>query len=264
MVFHNLKNYDSHLILQELGRFNLKLNVISNGLEKYVSFSINNKLKFIDSFHLLSSLLDSLDKNLGKTDFKYLSQEFDNNVLDPVKQKVFYPYEYMSNFEKFKEKLTSKEKFYSSLTSKKISSKEYEHVLKVWNKFGMKTIKDHHGLYLKCDVLLLADVFEQIKNSSLKNYGLRPSYYLSAQVGMQWLIWQNVCLNLILTDPDMYIFFEKGMKGGVSYISNRYSKANNKYFKSYDPKQESKHIICLDANNLYGYGMSKFLPTSGF
>ena len=62
----------------------------------------------------------------------------------------------------------------------------------------------------------------------------------------------------------MYIFFEKGMKGGVSYISNRYRKANNKYFKSYDPKQESKHIICLDANNLYGYGMSKFLPKSRF
>ena len=62
----------------------------------------------------------------------------------------------------------------------------------------------------------------------------------------------------------MYMFFEKGMRGGVPYISNRYSKANNKYLKSYDPKQESKHIICLDANNLYGYAMSKFLPTSGF
>ena len=67
----------------------------------------------------------------------------------------------------------------------------------------------------------------------------------------------NVELN---TDPDMYIFFEKGMRGEVLYISNRYSKAN----KSYDPKQESKHIIYLDANNLYGYAMSKFLPTSGF
>ena len=62
----------------------------------------------------------------------------------------------------------------------------------------------------------------------------------------------------------MCIFFEKGMRGGVSYISNRYSKANNKYLKSYDPKQESKHIIYLDASNLYGYAMSKFLPTSGF
>ena len=84
-VFHNLKNYDSHLIMQELGKFNLKINVIPNGLEKYVSFSINNKLSFIDSFQFLSSSLDSLVKNLGKDNFKYLSQEFDNNVLDLAK-----------------------------------------------------------------------------------------------------------------------------------------------------------------------------------
>ena len=68
----------------------------------------------------------------------------------------------------------------------------------------------------------------------------------------------------LITDPDMYIFFEKGMRGGVSYISNKYSKANIKYLESYDPKQESKDMIYLDANNLYGCAMSKFLPTSGF
>ena len=68
----------------------------------------------------------------------------------------------------------------------------------------------------------------------------------------------------LIPDPDMYTFFEKGTRGGISYISNRYSKANNKCLKSYDPKQESKHIIYLDANNLYGYAMSKFLPISGF
>ena len=62
----------------------------------------------------------------------------------------------------------------------------------------------------------------------------------------------------------MYIFFKKGLRGGISYISNRYSQANNNYLKSYDPKQGSKHIIYVDANNLYGYPMSKFLPTSGF
>ena len=73
--------------MQELGKFNLKINVIPNGLEKYMSFTINNKLSFIDSFQFLSSSLDSLVKNLNKDDFKYLSQEFDNNVLDLVKQK---------------------------------------------------------------------------------------------------------------------------------------------------------------------------------
>ena len=67
-------------------------------------------------------------------------------------------------FEKFKEELPGKEHFYSSLTNRKITDKEYEHVLDVWNKFERKTMKDYHDLYLKCDVLLLADVFEKSRN----------------------------------------------------------------------------------------------------
>ena len=79
---------------------------------------------------------------------------------------------------------------------------------------------------------------------------------------MQCLIWKKVEPELI-PDPDTYIFLEKGTRIGVSYISNRYSKTNNKYLKSYDPKQESKHIIYLDTNNLYGYVICKFLTTIG-
>ena len=97
--------------MQKLGKLNLKINVIPNGFEKYMSFTINNKLSFIESFQFLSSSLDCLVRNLGKNDFKYLSQELDNNVLDLAKQRIFYPYEYMSDFEKFKEELPSKEKF---------------------------------------------------------------------------------------------------------------------------------------------------------
>ena len=141
VVFHNLKNYDSHLIMYELDKCNLKINVIPNGLEKYMIFSINNKLSFIDSFQFLSSSLESLVKNLTKDYFKYLSQEFDNNVLDLFKQKGFYSYEYTSGFKKFKEELPSKEQFYSSLKGKKNSDKEYDHVLKVWDKFEMKTMR---------------------------------------------------------------------------------------------------------------------------
>ena len=109
--------------MQELKKFNLKINVTPNLLEKYMSFRINNKLRFIDSFRFLTSSLDSLVKNLNKGDSKYLSQEFDNNVLDLVQQKGFYPYEYMSDFEKFKEQLANKENFYSSLRGKKLVTK---------------------------------------------------------------------------------------------------------------------------------------------
>ena len=124
IVFHNLKNYDSHLTMQELGKFNLKITVIP-----IIPNIINNKLNFIDSFQFLSFSLDSLVKNLNKDDLKNLSQEFDNNVLDLVKQKGFYPYEYMSDFEKFKEKLPSKEKFYSSLTDRKLLTKDMNMLL---------------------------------------------------------------------------------------------------------------------------------------
>ena len=186
-------------------------------------------------------------------------------IQDLVKQKGFYPYEYMNNFEKFKGQSPNKEKFYSFLTGKKIIDKYFEHVLQVCNKFEMKTMKDYHDLYLKYDVLLSADEFENFRNNSLKNYGLCPSHYLSTQA-LSWdamLNMTKVELELI-SDADMYLSFEKGMRGGVSRVSKRYSKANNKYLKSYDSKQGPKHIIYLDANNLFGYAMSKFLPTSGF
>ena len=171
----------------------------------------------------------------------------------------------MSDFEKFKEELPHKEKLYSLLTGKEISDKEYEHVLKAWNKFKMKTMEDYHDLYLKWDVLLLADIFQKFTNNSLKNCGLCPSNYLRAPA-LSWdaMLDMTKMKPEFISDPDMYILFKKGMEGGVSYISNRYSKTNNKYLKYYDPKQESKHIIYLDANNFYGYAMSKFFPTNGF
>ena len=93
--------------MQELGKFNLNINVILNGLEEYMSFSINSKLSVIVSFQFLSSSLDNLVKNLDKDGFKYLSEEFDDNVLEVVKQKLFYAFEYMNDFEKFKQELPS-------------------------------------------------------------------------------------------------------------------------------------------------------------
>ena len=123
--------------MQELGIFSLKISVIPNGLEQYMSFT---KLNFIDSFQFLRPSLGSVVKNLNKDDFKYLSQEFDNNTLDIVKQKGFYLY-FMSNFEKFKEELPSKGKFYSSSTNRKITDKKYEHFLNVWKKLEKIEVK---------------------------------------------------------------------------------------------------------------------------
>ena len=127
----------------------------------------------------------------------------------------------------------------------------------------MKSTKNYPDFYIKCDILLLAEVFEKIRNNSLNSYGSCPSHYLS-EPGLSWDEMPKITKTNIelIPDPDMYIFLEKATRGGISYFSNRYSKANNKYIKYYDPKQEPRHIIYLDANNLYGYTMYKFLPTN--
>ena len=116
VIFHNLKRYDSHLIFKELSKFNVKINVIPNGLEKYMAFTINKNLVFIDGMQFMNSSLDSLVKNLNDKDFKHLSEEFSGKQLELVKEKEIYPYEYMNNFKIFSEhKLPVKSKFFSSL-----------------------------------------------------------------------------------------------------------------------------------------------------
>ena len=143
----------------------------------------------------------------------------------------------MCNFKKCKEKLHDKSEFYSSLSGKGNSDNEYQLVLKVENKFEMKTMKIYHGFYLKCGVLLLADEFENFRNRCLENYGLCSSHYSSAPA-LSWdamLSMPKLKLDLI-AEVDMNLFFDKAMAAGVFRVSKRYSKANNKYSTSYDPK----------------------------
>ena len=96
IIFHNLRGYDSHLIIKELSKFNCNINVIPNGLEKYMSFSLVKNIVFIDSMLFLNTSLDRLVKNLN--DFKYFSKVFKGYKLDLVKKKGIYPYEYMNSF----------------------------------------------------------------------------------------------------------------------------------------------------------------------
>ena len=102
-MFHNLRGYDSHLIFRELGKFNCKISVIPNGLEKYMSFSINSNIIFINSMLFLNRSLDKLAKNLSDKDLKHLREEFSGLKLELAKQKGVYPYEYMNSFKRFKE-----------------------------------------------------------------------------------------------------------------------------------------------------------------
>ena len=129
----------------------------------------------------------------------------------------------------------------------------------------MKTLKDYLKLYNISDVLLLADVFENFRNICLKNYGLDPVYYYTAP-GLAWdamLKMTNINLEL-LNNVDMLLMIEKGIRGGISIISNRYGKANNKYMKDFNKMELSKYLMYVDANNLYGCAMSQKLPVHSF
>ena len=182
VIFYNLRGCDSHLIIKEKDNFDVKVNFIPSGLEKYMDFTINNNLIFIDRMQFMNSSLDALIKNVSDNDFKYLSEEFSGDLLKLVKRKVsiVYPYEYMDRFEKFSEdKVPNKCKFFSSLKDQCIIEKDCLAPIDVWNVFKMNTKSDYHDLHLKTEVLLVADVFKKFVSTCLDYYGLDPCHYFS-------------------------------------------------------------------------------------
>ena len=179
-----------------------------------------------------------------------------------MKEKGVYPYDYMDNLSKFNDtQLPKREDFYSLLTDEDISDDDYSRARDVWNTFGIQNMGEYHDLYLKSDILLLAVIFENFKETCLSNYGLDPPHYVTSP-GLAWdTMLKMTTINLdLITDIDMLLLIERGMRGGISYIAHWHAEANNKYMKNYDPDRESSYIKYLDANNLYGWAMSKPLP----
>ena len=212
-----------------------------NGLEKYMAFTLNKNLVFIDSMLFMNSGLDKLVKNLNDNDFKYLSEELSGEKLKLVKVKGIYPYKYIHSFKRFSEsKLPDIDKFFSLLKDCGISEKEYQRADNVRKVFEIKNLGEYKDLYLKTDVLL-CHVFEKFISTGLEYYSLNPSHYFSSP-GLSWdamLKMTGIELQKI-DNIDMHLFLEKGMRGGISYISKRYSKIDkNKTIMYWDA------IICM-------------------
>ena len=283
VFFHNLTGYDSHLFIKKLNKTMGTIDCIPNNEENYISFSKtiktgeyvdkkgetkdkNFKIIFKDSMKFLNTSIEALVNNLPEDGFKNLEKYFKPYQAKLLKQKGFFPYEYLDNLEKLKDTITPPQNaFYSNLSGKGINKGCYEHVLNVWKKFNIKTLKDYLKLYNISDVLLLADIFENFRNICLKNYGLDPVHYYTAP-GLAWDAMLKITkINLeLLSDIDKLLMIEKGIRGGISIISNRYGKANNKYMKDYNKKEASKYLMYVDANNLYGWAMSQKLPVHSF
>ena len=299
---------------------------LGENTEKYITFSvpmkkkienkdleITYKIKFIDSYRLMSSSLSKLVDNLSEgihnnkcVDCKsnldyvritkneklllkcfncdsYYKKKFNKDLIKKFKntysfcnndlnkfvlllRKGVYPYEYADTSERFSEiSLPSKEDFYSNLNMEDIRDIDYRHANNVFKVFKLENLGDCHDLYIQSDTLLLADVFNNFRDMCLKEYELDPAHFLSLP-GLAWqacLKKTNIELEL-LTDYDMLLMVEEGIRGGICHSIHQYAKANNKYLKNYNKNEESSYIQYLDANNLYGWAMSKKLPVNGF
>ena len=295
VFFHNLKNYDAHHLMSAIGRTEVKetvctdkngqpltyedkkgvekkvtvtdggITAIVQNMEKMISFSWG-QFRFVDSFAFLSSSLGQLVANTPKQNLSITRLYIKQAMFNLITRKGVYPYEYMDSFDRFEEtQLPPKEKFHSSLSQENISEEDYKHAQQVWDTFSCKSLKDYHDVYLGSDVLLLADVFENFRQTALSTYKLDPAHYLTLP-GYSWdalLKCTNVSLELI-TDPDMYLFIEKVLRGGISMVSHRHARANNPQMENYDPEQPTSFLQYLDANNLYGWAMSQPMPTRNF
>ena len=272
VLFHNLEGYDSHLFVRSLGLEEGDIKCIPKTDEKYISFSKNIpmetivldngkkktvclEMRFLDSIKFMRGSLDSLAETLGKNQFGTLTDQMsvEPKSLDLLKRKGVFPYEHMTDFSKLSEtSLPPKEAFYSQLNESGISDKDYDHAKKVWSTFNCKTMRDYHNLYLKTDVLLLADVMTEFRKTCKKAYGLEALHYYTSP-GLAWdamLKYTEIELDLI-SDPDMYLMVENGIRGGISTITKRYAKANNKHTKGYDKNQTSvllTQLILSDVN----------------
>ena len=196
--------------------------------------------------------------------YKFCDNDLNKFIM--LLRKGVYPNEYIDGWDKFNEKIIpGKELFYSNLTLENIRETDYAHANNIFKKFNINNLGEYHDLYIRSDTLLLADIFENFRQSCLKNYELDPAHFVSLP-GLAWqacLKKTNVELEL-LTDYDMLLMVEEGIRGGICHAIQRYAKANNKYMKDYDKKKKSSYIQYLHANNLYGKAMTEKFQVRGF
>lgn len=276
IYFHNFSSYDCHLFIKDLLKYVPgQTNIIPLNKELYISVSQTVKMdngkrleyRFLDTLRFMAASLDSLASNLSEGDLHSVRTHFpNNNEFNLMKKKGIFCYEYLNSFHKLTEtQLPPIEAFFSKLNNKECSIEDYKHARNVWETFNCKTLRDYMELYLKTDVLLLTDVFENFRKLCKGIHKLDASQYYTAP-GLSWdamLRTTKIELELLM-DPDMYNFMRKGIRGGLTQCCKRYSKANNKYLKDFDPSKPSTYLMYLDANNLYGWAMSQYLPYGNF
>jgi hypothetical protein len=290
VIFHNLSGYDSHLIIKSLRNIDSELkgfSAIPLSGDKFMSFSTKG-LQFIDSIRFMNERLETLVKNLksaGEDKFVHLRKglklycetcniPWSESILSIAMQKGEFPYEYFDHPQRFYEtSLPPIKSFYTSLNDQSITEDEYKYAQDVWKNTNCQSIMDYHNLYLVQDVFLLSDVFEAFRGVCYAENELDPLWYVSIpgyaydscfkHRGSFQYDHREIPFHVELFNKDqadMYLFIEDTIRGGISMTPGRYAKANHKYLPDFNKDEPSKHIVYYDANNLYGYAMSQYLP----
>ena len=247
------------------------IDIIPKNEEKFMTAiakftGVKLKARFMDSFRFMSASLDSLAMNLNTEDLKHVKKQISplllNIISDKNKRKGVYPYDYMDSEDKLNEtELPTKDKFYSRLNKSHISDKDYKLAVQVWNILETKTLKEYTKTYMKLDVLLLTDIFENFRKICFEIYKMDPLHFYTSP-SLSWnAMLRNTEISLpVIKNYDIYMKFEQNIRGGVSFIGHGHSIANNPHMKEYDKSKPIKYILDLDMNNLYGTVMTKALP----
>ena len=288
VVFHNLKGYDGPLMMRTLGQYiyemgaelgskwHSELKPVATTMEKYMSYkwTLQHKtgtfttkgaeiikkyqVRFIDSCQHLPDSLDNLGHNLPDEFKFYTNIEFGKN-WKLMSQKGFYPYDHYNCVERLNETQPPPiESFASKLKGgATIKADEYAHVHKVWREMGCKSGWDYMMIYLRSDVCLLADIFQQYRGKTLCDYEVDPAHYMTCpgvgddaalikfeehnaqrvKEGLQPIIRTN------MTDYDMYLFEESSQRGGISMMSKRFAHVDNKYLRTMREMAKSDDVM---------------------
>jgi DNA-directed RNA polymerase subunit RPC12/RpoP len=271
VIVHNLSKYDQNFIFPILGRDPRSITVIPHTMDRYVSFSKKigkMELRFIDSLKFLGKSLDKLACELPREKFHMCREHTENEQqFDILIKKNVFPYDWLNDMSKLESTtLPQKDDFKSILTGEDITDEQYQFAQMAWDTFGHKTMKDYTITYLLSDVCILGDIFEDFRNMCLEYYNLDACYYLTApSLAFDAMLYKTRQTIELMTDLNMIGFVSKALRGGLTSVTHRYGRANNKYMgKLYDSSKPSVYHWDIDVNSMYPWAMSQAMPYGGF
>lgn len=252
IFLHNGSKYDFHFIIKALNKIDVgEISILPYNGENFRTIEFKG-FKFLDSLAFLQASLDQLSEDLSKTnhDYKILKQtyltktngKFDQIKLDHLIKKSYYPYEYCSSMKIMTEtkRIPKIKDFYSTLREKTITKEEHQVARKVWQLFECEDLLDYTKIYCKLDTILLAEIFQKFRQDMHDYSNLDPSHYISLPAfAFDSMMKITRCKLSLIEDIDMIHLIESSIRGGVSFINNRFLDVKD------DPESE---IVYIDAN----------------